>query len=1099
MSRLAARRAAPGLGGTMKRRDTSQGILARYTTRAYDCTHDVAVLDGSSLVTVAGQLGCVAGREGIREGIRDAEDVGGQRHSSCAKSIKQEPGMRDTLGRHFPRMARASFVLACVIVGAFSLLAAPTAGAQGGVVTGHVTDVTSKQDIPNATVQVDGTRLGASTDQRGRFRIANVPAGARTLVIRRIGYLPLRQPITVSAGGEQVAVNVELKGAATSLDQVIVTGTPGNQQRREIGNAVSTINAADVVAKSQAPDLSDLLNARTSGVSIAQNSGRLGAGPSIQIRGISSIGLSNSPLVYIDGVRVNNATANGPSGPGFGQQNSAVAGRLNDISPDDIESIQIIKGPAAATIYGTEAANGVVQIITKKGSGTKPTLSVKISNGSLYFRDAAGRMPTNFAKDSTGAIVAYNGIAAQEALGTPVFKTGQLRKYDIGLSGGLGAANYYLSTNYENNLGVEPNNSARQFSSHANLNLTVNPRLDVGTSLNYVQANNHLGADEGLSAMLGAMFAHPLVFSKPGAAGFYPNSPPQFSQQLFDNSDGVNRFTGSLTANHNPATWFSQRLITGIDYSDENAQALERYAPPDLAPFALANATGLINQTLRSTTVATADYNATAKFQLTKAITSSSSLGGQFYRTENSQSSLGGLGFPGPNLNLVSATATALPSSQSQVINTTIGGYGQEVFGFKDRLFLTAALRVDNNSAFGENFKWITYPKFSGSWVVNEEPWWHVGFVNTLKLRAAFGESGRAPAAFTALRTYNPVQGPGGSNAFTAGSYGNANLKPERGKETEAGFEAELFHRLSLDLTYYSKHTSDEIVAQAVAPSSGFFGTQFQNLGQVNSHGVEIQGTLQVLTRRNLAWEITGNFSTAQNKIVSLGGLPSLVTATGQSNVVGYPILSYFTRRVVSATQDPATGAVTNVLCDGGPGNAPVACATAPFVYAGTPVPTHFGSIGNTVTLFERLRLYALVDFRGGNRLRNANELNRCSGALGVGLCDVNYHPANYSPQYVAEASPLVAFSQNAQDQYIQDASFTKLRELSASLTLPERLIPGVRQATLTVAGRELHLWSKYRGPDPEVSSTASTGVGGVDQGLIPPLSSLTATLNLTF
>lgn len=1007
--------------------------------------------------------------------------------------------MRNTLGRTFPRIARALLVTACVIAGALSLLAAPVASAQEGTVTGHVTDATSKQAVSSATVQVDGTRLGASTDQNGRFRIVNVPAGAHTLVVRRIGYLPLRHAITVSGGEEQVEVNLVLTVAATSLDQVIVTGTPGDQERREIGNAVSTINAADVVSKSQAPDLSDLLNARSSGVSIAQTTGRLGAGPSIQIRGISSIGLSNSPLIYIDGVRVNNATGVGPGGPGYSTQNSAVAGRLNDINPDDIESIQIIKGPAAATIYGTEAANGVIQIITKKGSGTKPQLNVRISDGSLYFRDAAGRMPTNYAKDSTGAVIGYNAIAAEAALGTPVFTTGQARQYDVGLSGGLGNANYYLSTNYENDLGVEPNNSVRQFSSHANLNVTVNPKMDVGTSLNYVQGNNHLGADEGLSAMLGAMFAQPLVFTKPGAAGFYPNVPPQFTQQLYDNSDGINRFTGSLTLNHRPLDWLTQRLITGIDYSDENAQALVRYAPANLASFALANATGLINQTLSSTSVVTADYSATAKVNVTHALTSSSSLGGQFYRTEADASTLGGMGFPGSGLNLISATATALPSTQTQTINTTIGGYGQEELGFNDRLFLTAALRVDNNSAFGSNFKWITYPKLSGSWVVNEEPWWHVGVVNTLKLRAAFGESGRAPAAFTALRTYNPVQGPGGTNAFTAGSYGNSNLQPERGKETEAGFEAEIFHRLSLDFTYFSKHTANEIVAQNVAPSSGFFGTQYQNLGQVNSHGVELQGTLQVLTRQNLSWEVTGNFSTAQNKIVSLGGLPSLVTATGNRNVVGYPILSYFSKRVVSATQDPSTGAVTNVLCDGGSGNAPVACASAPFVYIGTPVPTHYGSIGNTVTLFNRLRLYALVDFRGGNKLYNENEVLRCSGAVGVGLCDVNYHPANYSAARVAEASTAVALGQGAQDQYIQDASFTKLREVSATLTLPEHLIPGFHHASVTVAGRELHLWSKYRGPDPEVSANSTTGVGTGDQGLLPPLSSLTASLNLIF
>ncbi|HVS60840.1 MAG TPA: TonB-dependent receptor [Gemmatimonadaceae bacterium] len=1009
--------------------------------------------------------------------------------------------MRNKLRQHVPR----KFLFAAgFIVGALFLLGARVAraqGGQGGTVVGQVTDASTRQGIVRAVVQIEGTPLGANTDQDGRYRIVNVPAGAHTVVARRIGYTPTRQTVTVT-GDQSITANLVLQTAATSLDQVIITGTVGAQERREIGNAVSTINAADQLSKSEAPNLATLLNARASSVSVVQNTGRLGAGPNIQIRGASSLGLDNNPLIYIDGVRVNNSTGSGPStssSTAYGGQNSNVAGRLNDINPEAIESIQIIKGPAAATIYGTEAANGVIQIITKKGSGTKPQLSLQVQGGSIYFRDAEGRLPTNYAKDSAGTIVPFNAVAAEKALGTPLFKTGQTRAYNLGLSGGLGLATYYLSTNYENDLGVEPNNSVRQFSAHANLNLTASPKLDVGTSLNFVQAANHLGADVGLSAMLGAVLAHPLLFSAPGAEGFYPNVPPRFPQTIFDNSDGINRFTGSVTINHRPAGWFSQRLIAGIDYTGEDARALEKFAPADLAPFALATPAGQIGQTLTSITVATADYTGTVKVNLSRALTSSSSVGGQFYRTEAAQSFLGGMEFPGAGLSTVSATATALPSTQTQVINTTIGGYGQQEFGFRNRLFLTGALRIDNNSAFGEKFKLITYPKVGASWVVSEEPFWRAGFINTLKLRAAYGESGRAPAAFTALRTYTPVQGPLGTNAFTAGSFGNLNLKPERGKETEAGFESELFGRLNLDFTYYNKRTFNEIIAQPIAPSSGFFGSQFQNLGQVNNHGLELQATLQVLTRETLAWEIAGNFSTATNKIVNLGGLPSLVTATGQVNVVGSPIQSFFSRRVVSATQDPTTGAVSNVLCDGGPGKTPVACSSAPFVYIGTPTPTSTGSIANTVTLFRRLRLYALVDWRRGHKLYNANELFRCAGALGAGLCDANFNPLKYSPRYVAETSPFVAFALSAQDQFIQDASFVKLREVSATYTLPDRFSRGFQHASFTVSARELRLWTNYRGPDPEVSAFAGSSLSAQDQGLIPPLSRLTATLNLVF
>ena len=1011
------------------------------------------------------------------------------------------------------QLLRASLFADCFALGAALLLAAPAAHASvvaaaahtnvaqqaEAVIIGQVVDSSSRSPIIGASVTVEGTRLGAVTGEDGRYRIAAVAAGSRTLVARRLGYAPQRHTVTVGTEGE-LTVDFALRATVTSLSEVIVTGTAGGQERREIGNAVGDVNAPDELSKSQAPDLAGLLNSRVPGVSITPGSGRLGSGPNINIRGVSSLSLDNNPLIYIDGVRVSNRTGGGPTtfgNGGLGSQNAGVVGRLNDISPEEIESIQIIKGPAAATIYGTEAANGVIQIITKKGANTKPVLQAQIQHGFVYFRDPEGRIPTNFFPDSTGAIVGFNAIIAEDQKGTPVFNTGNAAQYGASLSGALGSGNYYLSTNYENDRGVEPNNSIRQFGAHANLNLSPSPKYDLGTSLNYVQGTYHTGVDVGLSALLGAELAHPLIFAVPGAEGFYPNVPPSVPQTLFDNSDGINRFTGSGTINHHPVSWFTERLIAGVDYTSEDGRGLEKFAPPDLAPFTLGNAAGRIGQTLTTQSLTTLDYNGTVKAKLTPSLTSSTSLGGQWYRTTLHQSFLGGIGFPGPGITTVSGTATALPSTQGDTVNTTIGGYGQEEIGWNDRLFLTGALRVDNNSAFGDQFKWVTYPKVSASWIVNEEPFWHVGFVNTLKLRGAYGESGRAPLAFSALRAYLPVQGPGGTNAFTAGSFGNPDLKPERGKETELGFESDLWGRLHLDFTYYNKHTTNEIVAQTIAPSLGFTGTQFQNLGQVNNHGLELQANLQVLRMPNFSWDISGNLATAHNKIISLGGIPSLVTTAGQANVVGYPIQSYFSRRVVSATIDPTTGAASDVLCDGGSGQAAVSCDAAPFVFIGSATPTSTGSIGNTFTLFKKLRLYALVDWKRGNRLVNVIDEIRCDGLLGVGLCDANYHPTKYSPQYVAEAS-VTGYLTQTQDVFFQDASFVKLREVSATYFLPDHLLPGIQHASFTLAARELALWTKYRGPDPEVNLFA-TGLLTGDQAVIPPLSRVVATLNLTF
>ena len=262
--------------------------------------------------------------------------------------------MSQTLGPRLSRRARTCFTAVCIAVSLFLGLPG-VAGAQaapGGTIVGRVTDVSTKQGILSATVQVDQSRFATVTNEDGRYRITGVPAGAHTIIARRIGYTQRRVPVTVVADSE-VTVDFALEPATTSLDQVIVTGTAGGEERRSIGNAVSTINAADEQEKSKSPELGDLLRGRAPGVTVTTNTGRLGAGPIVEIRGMSSLGLSNIPLLYVDGVRVDNSAATGPVQIGFGSQNSQVANRLNDINPEDIESIEIIKGPAAATIYGS--------------------------------------------------------------------------------------------------------------------------------------------------------------------------------------------------------------------------------------------------------------------------------------------------------------------------------------------------------------------------------------------------------------------------------------------------------------------------------------------------------------------------------------------------------------------------------------------------------------------------------------------------------------------------------------------------------------------------------------------------------------------------
>jgi TonB-linked SusC/RagA family outer membrane protein len=981
-----------------------------------------------------------------------------------------------------------------------TLVTPPNASAQGatGTVTGRVTDAKSGAPIEGASVEVSSARIGALSSADGRYRIAGVQAGSRLLIVRRIGFAVLRREVVVNENQETTA-DFALVASAIALDAVVVTGTASGGQRRTIGNSVASVNAPDELAKSAAPDLGSLIAGRVSGTVITAPSGRIGAGSAIQIRGRSSIGLGNAPLVYIDGVRVTSSTGSGPSGSGFSGQGSQIAGRLNDIAPEDIESIEVIKGPAAATIYGTEASSGVVQIITRRGTAGAPRFALQMSGGPLWFRDAENRMPTNFAKNPAGEIVEWNAVRQEEERGTPLFKTGQSRQLSGSWSGARNEFRYFLSGLYQNDQGIEPNNSNHQFSIHANLDVTPAEKLTVATSLNYVDLRAHLGVDNGASAMFASVFGHSLLF--PNARGFGLNFVPDVTQNYWDNSQDVTRFTASTRVQHDPFAWFTQRAIVGVDYTGDDSRNLERFIPADLAPLvSAATAAGRIRQTLRRGMGITADYAGTGRFDLTSTIRSSTSVGGQLFRSESNASSLGGTGFPGAGIETVSGVAVPEAPAQTEVLNTTIGAYVEQKFGWRERLFVTGAIRVDNNSAFGEDFKWVKYPKVDASWIISDESFYPFrDKVRSLRLRAAYGESGRQPAVFSALQTFAPAVGPAGTSAVTPGSIGNPALKPERGKEIEAGFEAEILERLSLDFTYFSKKTEDLIINQPVAPSTGFAGNRPMNLGRVDNGGIELAATMRMIERSNFNWETRATFATNGEEIKDLGGVPSLITAFGQFNKVGNPIGGYYAKVVVSADRATSgTSPVTNVLCDGGPGQPAVTCAQAPFLFIGTPTPKRTGAIANTVTLGRRIRLYALVDFKQGNKVLNANTLLRCTGALGAGLCEANYRPEKYDPVYLAQTAGN-AQSQGIVSQYVEDASFVKLREISAAYTLPDNWIPGTSNATFTLAARELKTWTNYGGIDPETSLAGTGGTNATDQALVPPLTRIIATLSIRF
>jgi TonB-linked SusC/RagA family outer membrane protein len=984
----------------------------------------------------------------------------------------------------FPLHLRRSMVWRAAGAATLALagFATPAIGQQRSV-SGTVLSAGTLTPIEAAQVDIEGGPATA-TDAAGRFRLTNLTGDSVTIRVRRIRYQPLTQ--TVRVGSDDL--RLLLTETTVRLDEIIVTGTAGGEQSRSIGNTVSRIDASAEVARSGVTTVGQLLNARAPGVIVTSGSGRTGSGPSVNIRGRSTISLSQQPLLYIDGVRVVNDV-----GTGTRFQGGSIASRLNDIAAEDIESLEIIKGPAAATIYGTEASNGVIQIITKRGrTGGPAQWNTTVRQGSTWFQDAEGRIPTNYARDASGNIVSWNAVAAEKARDFDIWRNGRLQTYSLSLSGGPELVRYFASGNYNQDTGIEPNNAQRRFSGHVNLTALPNPKIDVAASLNVVKGHSLLGQDYGLGSFWGALYGSPLTVNTP-TRGFN-TAPPEVVWDLFRNTQNVDRFTGSVQLNNRPTTWFTHRATVGMDLTTEDNQGLQRFAKPDQSSFFSPTAAlGLIRQDLREISYITADYSGTARFSVTPALVSSTSFGAQFYRKRINLSQVNGDQFPAPGVSTARAAAITT-GSQDYLINKTVGFYGQEQIGWRDRLFLTAAVRVDNNSAFGKNAENAMYPKLSGTWVVSEEPWWKFGsVVNTLKLRSAFGLSGQQPSDSAALRTYAPTTGTLDRPAVTPQFVGNPELKPERGQELEVGFEAGLWDRVSIDFTYFSKKTKDAILARPNAPSSGFPGSQFVNIGQVSNTGLEVQARYEAIRRSNLGVEFSANIGTTKDNIDDLGGIPFVaIPGLPQRHVQDYPIAAMWAKKVIGATIG-SNGIATNLVC-ATPAD-PQPCATAPVVFLGTSTPKRTGAFSTTVTLQKRLRLYALTDFKSGHRILNTDEVIRCSIFR---LCLANVSPEKFSPVYVADVQNGSGLQ--IVNSFVQDASFARLREVSASYDVPAAWARQVRAsgATLTLVGRNLHTWTKYSGLDPESRAQISNQTA-FDQAVTPTLAQFLFSLSLSF
>lgn len=991
-------------------------------------------------------------------------------------------------------MKRVSmFALVVLILGGPGLLEAQ-------VITGAVREQTSGNPISNVQVSLVGTNLGALTQANGEFLILNVPVGTHTLSVQALGYRTETVVVTVGAG-ESVVQNVFMSSQALQLDEIVVTGTASGSRVREIGNSVAVLDAR-IAEVQPIVNVSDLLRGRIAGVVIQQGAGDVGTASTIKIRGSSTMRLVNDgPLIYIDGIRVSNRMESG----------SRDVSRIDDIDPAMIESIEVIKGPAAATLYGTEAANGVINIRTKHGGVGPAQWNFTMRQGSQWFRDPAGRTPTNYtcvgatttgseSCSARGGRVESFNILENKTERDLMFRNGRAQYYGLDVSGGTAQFQYFIAASASADEGATLNSSASRYNGRLNVRAQPNDDVTITANAGVGLTRIRLGGDNPYEEAVRSTYPEdpddPL-------RGYYRATPEAWIEQ-FDDRNNANRMTAGLSVAHTPFDWFTHRLTFGLDLTDQLEDQLDNFLSPQSAQFFSTNAAlGGRRQNRESVIYTTFDYAASATRDLSSNFRSTSSVGFQVYTREIKDVTANGRRFPAFGLSAVSAAGN-ITGSDNLIENNTVGVYFQEMIGYKDRFFLTGAVRADDNSSFGADFDLVYYPKLSASWVISEEDFFGLDVFNSLRLRAAYGESGQQPDGFAATRSFTTRASPSGNSTLTPNSPGNSALGPEVGKEIEIGFDASMFNqRLSIDLTYYNQTTTNAIVSRNVAPSGGFTQEQDINIGEINNKGFELGLNARLIESNAFAWDLTLTGSTNTNEITKLGLDGFLQLGWTTRHAEGYPVGSLFAPRVIFAEFESPTSDRINVatmLCDDGSGQG-VACTPDAWIFQGHPDPNLELSVATSFQIGNRLTIDALAQGKFGQTKYDLMGWWRYASLQTSRL--------NALPREAEDITRVAEAQEGAAGEFalwVQEASFFRFRELSATYRVPDSWAEqiGVSRGTISVSARNLGMiwtnWPEWPHHDPEVIDPSNTFTGNrepQEDSAVPPLTSITLTFRL--
>jgi TonB-linked SusC/RagA family outer membrane protein len=963
----------------------------------------------------------------------------------------------------------------------------------GGAVTYHfkgtITDAKNQEPIPGATIVIVNQNLGTATDRNGKYDFtAKLKPGDYQIAFSTVGYKTIVKKLVLGSN-TNITMNELISPDITRLNEVVVTGVSGFTKKSHLGNSISTVSSKDI-EETTPLSIDAALQGNVAGALVMRNSGNPAGGISVRLRGASTVVGSSDPLYIIDGVIVNNNSTQLINLGGYTQN------RLVDIDPNEIDHIEVLKGAAAAAIYGSRASNGVVQIFTKRGKTGKPKITF---SSSVNMNQIRKYLPWNDAQlkwdpnDPTKAIPAkrynYQSYIFNKAYGNENY---------VSVSGGKGNTKYIFSASQLSNGGILRNTNFKRYNFRVRLDQIISSwmSVSVGTTVSS-NSSDEMPNGKNYGPITSLLFADNLKNPSP-VNGVYPNigwmANPYEAVDRIEAPQKNSRTLSDIQLKFTPLKGLNITYIFGYDHAFNDARL---FIPVgfNTKPY------GVSEKATLATTMINSDLNASYSFRLSPSINSTTGIG-YTYQYNESQYFAIRTDHLAPVAKVTDA-GTLTGRSDYRTQRSIWGGYLQQTFGFKDKVFLTLAGRWDGASTFGENERNQFYPKASASYLISKENFFKNSLgkvVSLFKLRASYGQAGNlsALAPYSIYTSYSlaPINGQTGLVAPIRS--GNPNLRPERQAEIETGFDMGLFHdRLGIVFTWYKQDIKDLLLLRSLAPSTGY-GSRYENVGTMTNKGWELAIRATVMQKKNFTWNVTGTFSQNHNKVthvvggkIDLGMWGTSIAQSGQplgvfygyffaTNPDGSLLLDSkgFTQRakghyenktlpdgevipVAVQDYDPATGQ-------------PVGTNLKKII--GDPNPKWIGSVSNTLT-YKNFTLFIKVDMVQGFNVMSWDKRM-------FDLFPGGEATAKELRGEIPKGSSFPNFF--IYQSFIENGSFVKLRDVAISYNLKLKS-NWIHNLKFTMSGSNLVSWDHYWGFDPEVNTEGqSNGIRGQDMANVP-------------